>query len=202
MICVTYPIFLPSCYRADRRAIVRQTRVARKSYALETIRRGNSCAAVTRALRTSATVMHATSRVETSMPKRSNVLIVSASAGAGHMRAAEALRENFVAQSRRGWTEHVDILELAPRWVRHAYGGGFELVAAHAPWMWRELYSLTDGRHSDLARWGPLAERLLFRAFRRLAENGDWDLILCTHFLPCQLTARRRDLPPFALVVT
>ena len=136
------------------------------------------------------------------MARRPSILIVSASAGTGHLRAADALREHVNAYAPLARVEHIDILQLAPRWVRRAYGGGFELIAARAPWMWRELYALTDGRRSDHARWGPLAQRLVFREFRRFAGSSDWDIVLCTHFLPCQLAAGRRGFPPFSLVVT
>jgi hypothetical protein len=34
---------------------------------------------------------------------------------------------------------HVDLLDLAPRRVRTAYGGGFELLAGRAPGVWREV---------------------------------------------------------------
>lgn len=136
------------------------------------------------------------------MGRNLGTLIVSASAGTGHLCAGEALRESISAWLPDRRVEHVDILDLAPRWVGRAYGGGFELMASRAPWMWRELYSWTDGPAADSARWGPLARRLLFRAFHRMAASGEWGLVLCTHFLPCQLGARRSDLPPFALVVT
>lgn len=133
---------------------------------------------------------------------RPGVLIASTCAGSGHVRAAEALRQALAERCPALRIEHVDVLELAPRWVRAAYGGGFELVAARAPSLWRELYRWTDGPGTDRPRWGPAAERLLFRQFQRLLTSGDWQLCLCTHFLPCQLMAGRPGLPPFALVVT
>lgn len=135
------------------------------------------------------------------MSRSPGVLIVSASAGSGHVRAAEALREAF-AQADMGRVEHVDILELSPAWLRRAYGGGFELVASRAPRVWRQLYARTDGPDPDRARWGPVAERLLFRRFRRLAASGEWSALVCTHFLPCQLAAHRPGFPAFSLVVT
>lgn len=130
------------------------------------------------------------------------VLIVSASAGTGHVRAGEALREGFAAEA-PGWpVEHVDILDLAPRWVATVYGEGYELIAARAPSLWRELYARTDGRSPDAARWAPVAQRVLFRRFRRLVRSGRWTTVVCTHFLPCQLGAGRAGMPPFSLVVT
>ncbi len=133
------------------------------------------------------------------------VLIVSASAGAGHLRAAEALREAVAGLGDVRRVEHVDILELGPRWIQHAYGGGYDLVSSRAPWIWREIYQRTDGDTPDRARWGPLAQRLLFRAFHELVTSGDWGAVLCTHFLPGQLAAhpvRGAGLPPFFFAVT
>lgn len=134
--------------------------------------------------------------------RHSSVLIVSASAGTGHARAAEAVRESLLDRDPALRVEHVDLLELAPRWVRAAYGSGYELMVARAPWLWERIYHRTDGEDRDRARWGPPAQRLLFREFSRLLLSAPWRLCLCTHFLPCQLAAGRRGLPPFALAVT
>lgn len=133
---------------------------------------------------------------------RPAVLVVSASTGTGHARAAEALRGALLDREPGFRVEHVDLLDLAPRWVRAAYGSGYELVVARAPWLWERIYRRTDGEDGDRARWGPLAQRLLFREFRRLLLASPWRVCLCTHFLPCQLAAGRAGLPPFALAVT
>lgn len=131
---------------------------------------------------------------------RDPVLIVSASAGAGHGRAGEALKAAFEVAGTPA--DHIDVLGLAPRWVRVAYGGGFKLLAARAPRIWRGIYVLSDGPAVDAARWGPIANRILFRAFRRLLAAGRWRYGLCTHFLPTQLAAGSAGTPPFALVMT
>lgn len=130
------------------------------------------------------------------------ILLVSARAGAGHLRAAEALHRAFAANAPGVRVEHVDVLELAPRWVRTAYADGFEWIAARAPRVWRQIYQRTDGPGPDLQRWGVMAERTLFRAFRRLLQAEPWGMVVCTHFLPPQLAAARPCLPPFATVIT
>lgn len=128
------------------------------------------------------------------------VLIVSASAGTGHMRAAQALQAAF--QRAGVETEHVDVLSLAPRALRLAYGGGFELLAKRAPRVWGELYARSDGPGGDRAAWAPYAARLLFREFDQLLRSRPWVHCVCTHFLPAQLAANRDPPVPFSLVIT
>lgn len=127
-------------------------------------------------------------------------LIVSASAGTGHVSAGRALEAAF---RDAGWSDivHVDILDLTPRWVRAAYGGGFELLAARAPAVWREVYRRSDGPDADAARWAPVAQRFVFRDFDRVLRSRPWAFCVSTHFLPCQLAAGR-DRTPFTAVVT
>lgn len=128
------------------------------------------------------------------------ILVVSASAGMGHVSAGEALRGALAA--RGAVVEHVDVLDLAPRWIARAYAGSFELLARRAPRLWRGVYRWSDGPDADAARWGPLARRLLFRAFRERLDAYAPDACLCTHFLPAQLASGDATLPPFGLVVT
>lgn len=138
------------------------------------------------------------------MPQLSRpaVLIVSAANGTGHIRAAEAVREAFAAREPGLHVEHVELLSIAPGWVRTFYGSLFETVVSRAPRLWKEIYRVTDGSDQNRARWGPVAHRTLFREFRRLLKSGPWRVCLATHFLPAQLAAGRFGLPPLALVIT
>ena len=133
---------------------------------------------------------------------RPAVLIVSAANGTGHIRAAEAVREAFAARDPGVRVEHVELLSIAPRWVRAFYGSLFERVVARVPRLWKEIYRFTDGRGHNRAYWGPVAQRTLFRAFRRLLQSEEWNVCLSTHFLPAQLAAGHRGLPPFGMVIT
>lgn len=130
------------------------------------------------------------------------VLIVSAANGAGHIRAAEAVRGAIAARDPEVHVEHVELLSIAPRWVRAFYGSLFEKMVEKAPRVWGEIYRLTDGADHDTARWAPVAHRTLFREFRRLLQSRPWNVCVSTHFLPCQLAAGRSGLPRFGLVVT
>lgn len=137
---------------------------------------------------------------EMNLPR--NILLVSASTGTGHRTAAESLRRAYATLHPAYHVEHVDLLDLAPRWVRATYGTGYELIATRAPWLWRQMYHHTDGEAHDRARWSPVAQRLLFSEFQKLLLSRSWNYCLCTHFLPCQLAAGRPGLPPFSLAIT
>lgn len=136
------------------------------------------------------------------MTNRRGILIASASAGTGHLQAAEALRAALLLRDPALHVEHVDVLERAPSWLRAAYRGGFELLAARAPRVWQEIYERTDGPGADPALWSDVAHRVMFHEFRRTVLSGRWDLVLCTHFLPAQLMSLRQGAPPFAMAVT
>lgn len=129
------------------------------------------------------------------------VLIVSASAGTGHVTAGRALHAAF-ENAGHARAVHVDVLDLTPRWVRAAYGGGFELLASRAPAIWRQVYRRSDGANVDEARWSALARQIIFREFHRLLTAERWSACVCTHFLPAQLAAGHPQAPPFASVIT
>lgn len=136
------------------------------------------------------------------MKSDNGILILSAGAGTGHIRAGEAVEEAVRARAPARRVEHVDVLDLAPDWVATAYGDGFEFLAARAPEVWRGIYRLSDGDDDGQTRLWSMAARVLFREFRRMVRDGPWGRCLCTHFLPGQLVAGRPGFPPFSMVVT
>jgi processive 1,2-diacylglycerol beta-glucosyltransferase len=134
------------------------------------------------------------------------VLILHASAGSGHQRAAEALRE---AAELRGDTAVVrDILDFMPKLFRRTYAAGYLNLVRAAPELWGYLYGLSDRQSQS-----PVARRVragfqqvnavsFYRFLRREAPEA----VLCTHFLPLELIVslrpRRRRVPPVFGVVT
>src|ERR1051325_9468095 len=61
------------------------------------------------------------------------ILILSASVGAGHIRAAEALALTFKDRLPQATVEHVDVLELTNAAFRKAYRDGYFSLVKHAP---------------------------------------------------------------------
>jgi processive 1,2-diacylglycerol beta-glucosyltransferase len=136
------------------------------------------------------------------MTRRGAILITSASVGTGHTSAGEALREALLARSSARTVEHIDILDFAPPWVRMVYAEGFVRIAGRSRAFGQALYRTTNGPTPDNARWGHLAERVMFRQYRRIIGSGGWHSHICTHFLPCQVVAGARRAPATDIVVT
>jgi processive 1,2-diacylglycerol beta-glucosyltransferase len=141
-------------------------------------------------------------------PFEPRIIILSASVGAGHVRAAQAIQTALARQIPGAAIEHLDVLELTNAPFRRAYGKGYFRAAQRAPrfvgWMYDFLDHPND--HGAAALTRQFFERLNFKRLSRLLTDRPWDLAICTHFLPAALIARlrRRELInyPQAVVVT
>lgn len=122
------------------------------------------------------------------------LLVLSVSAGNGHVRAAEAI----VAHARADFTSlsvrHHDVLRLVPFWFRWVYSNVYMALAHRLPEAWGWLYRTTDT--SSETRWSVRLRRLLqsYCATRLIDEIQRFqpDLIICTHFLPAEMLSDRR----------
>ncbi len=123
------------------------------------------------------------------------ILILSVSAGQGHVRAAQALAagtEHWFGNEARA--RHVDLMDLCPPWFRTAYCGAYLKFVGRFPALWGFLYSRTD---RDRAEWvmGQLRRRLesqVSKALKQVIAEFEPDILLSTHFLPGQVLARWR----------
>ncbi len=131
------------------------------------------------------------------------VLILSASAGAGHVRAAQALED---AARRRGGvvTRHIDVLEALGKVYKKLYGDSYLSTVNQTPEFWGYMYLQTDRtrfRHKT-PRLIELFDRLHARNFVSSIVQGKPDAILCTHFVGPSLLLTRRGRHAFPAPVT
>jgi len=127
--------------------------------------------------------------------KPKNILILHASVGAGHTRAAKAVAAALALESPETRTVVVDALDLARPLFKRVYGKGYLDLVEKAPALFGYLFELTDRRPSPRA----LGDRLR-RAVQRWGVNelvdmlagGGWDAIVNTHFLAPELVAALR----------
>ena len=119
------------------------------------------------------------------------ILILSASVGAGHVRAAEAVELALRKRNTDAVIKNLDVLTLMPTPVRKVYRDGYFEMVTRAPRLLGWLYEATDKPfHQD-----PLQKRIeraastdILKAIR--AFNPD--VVICTHFLPTALLERER----------
>ncbi len=143
-----------------------------------------------------------------SLRKTPRILILSASAGAGHLRAAEAVEAACRDIDPGAEVRHVDTLGLTPAPFRRLYGKGYLDFVNRAP----ELVGLLYDRTNRPPRSG--AADALRRAVQglntwpivRFVRDFAPDVVCHTHFLPAEIVAherkRKRLDVPHAVVVT
>jgi processive 1,2-diacylglycerol beta-glucosyltransferase len=120
------------------------------------------------------------------------ILILSVSAGAGHVRAAEAIRSYADAHDPDTMVTHLDVMDYVPTPFRKIYTDFYLALVNRHPALWGYLYHLTNeakpgGKLQMLRR---AIERLNTKALRKKIASADPDAIVCTHFLPAELLAR------------
>jgi processive 1,2-diacylglycerol beta-glucosyltransferase len=114
------------------------------------------------------------------------VLILSASAGAGHVRAAQALEKAFAVRGAARQIRHEDALNFTSPMVRGLYSKGYIDMVNHAPTILGILYDKADRPWKD--EENRLAfDRLNTRPLSKLLQSYSPDLVVCTHFLPSEI---------------
>jgi processive 1,2-diacylglycerol beta-glucosyltransferase len=124
--------------------------------------------------------------------RRTRIAIFSVSAGAGHVRAAQAIEAAAHDMFPDVEATHVDVMSLVSRAFRKTYADGYLQVVGRGPALWGYLYTMTDraATESRLNRVRQAIERLSTRRFAARLRELDPDVVICTHFLPAQLLSR------------
>ncbi len=138
------------------------------------------------------------------MKPKPRVLLLSATSGAGHVRAAQALEKAFAA---RGdcVVEHIDALQYVSKLFQRVYDKAYISMVRRAPELMGVLYERTDQPWHRPRRRLAL-DRLNTGPMIRLLKRIQPDLCVATHFLPAEiiawLIAKRKLRAHHAIVVT
>jgi len=120
------------------------------------------------------------------------VLLLSASAGAGHVRAAEAIEKALKEKSedKGGVAEvrHLDVLQFTNKVFRHLYSKAYIDLVNKLPevpgWMYDKLDKPWKNERRRLA-----LDKLNTRPLVKLLREYQPDMIVCTHFLPAEIVS-------------
>ena len=138
------------------------------------------------------------------MKTKPRVLLLSATSGAGHVRAAQALEKAFVARGDCA-IEHIDALQYVSRLFQRVYDKAYISMVRRAPELMGVLYDRTDQPWLHPRRRLAL-DRLNTGPMIRMLKRIQPDLCVATHFLPAEiiawLIARKKLRAHNAIVVT
>jgi processive 1,2-diacylglycerol beta-glucosyltransferase len=117
--------------------------------------------------------------------RKPRLLVLSASIGAGHVKAGEALCQTYMEHF-GGEARHVDFLRYAsPRfshWVEEAY----YMMTKHTPSVYKLLYQMTDRSNSPTKK----SEILIgLKKYRDLIREYRPHAIISTHFFPAAIVS-------------
>jgi processive 1,2-diacylglycerol beta-glucosyltransferase len=121
-----------------------------------------------------------------------NILIISASAGAGHTMAARAVEQalgNVPRDRQQFKVTHIDLLQYSTLLYKTVYHDIYLYMAQKQPLLFGYIFTTSDNlkrqnRPDFLMR---LLDTLNTRKFTSYIKEQEWDLIISTHFLASQL---------------
>jgi processive 1,2-diacylglycerol beta-glucosyltransferase len=114
------------------------------------------------------------------------VLILSASAGAGHMRAADAVERAFKLTGAAFEVKHIDTLQYTNKLFRHLYSKAYIDLVNKSPELLGWFYDHLDKPWKNERRRLAL-DKLNTRPFVKMLEAYRPDITVCTHFLPAEI---------------
>lgn len=117
------------------------------------------------------------------------LLMISASAGHGHVVAANALEATAREIYPNAEVKNVDILDYTAAIYRKAYAASYLKLADRAPELWGYLYNKGDRPKAEKRQAAIIRafDRIEFAGFRSMLREYKPDHVFCTHFLPLQI---------------
>jgi processive 1,2-diacylglycerol beta-glucosyltransferase len=121
------------------------------------------------------------------MNVKPRVLLLSASSGAGHVRAGQALEKAFSA---RGdcVVEHIDAIRYVSKLFQRVYDKTYIAMVRRAPELMGMIYDRTDQPWNHPRRRLAM-DRLNTQPMIRMLKRMQPDLCVATHFLPAEIIA-------------
>lgn len=114
------------------------------------------------------------------------VLVLSASAGAGHVRAAQAVEHALLEMRVARAVRHVDTLDYTNKLFRRLYSKAYLDLVNNAPEVLGWLYDQLDKPWKNERRRLAL-DKLNTRPFVKLLKEYQPEIVVCTHFLPAEI---------------
>lgn len=136
------------------------------------------------------------------------MLILSVKAGAGHLRAAEALEEACLRYYPEINVLHVNALEYTNPVFSSTFTEGWEILARSLPSLWGMIYEGIETKKAP-EKYGnieTLLGKINSHQLIRLIKTFDPQRVICTHFMPAKvigaLRLEKKINSPLGVVIT
>jgi len=139
------------------------------------------------------------------MPKK--ILLLSLSAGSGHLRAAESIREEAQNSYPDAIVEHRDIIEFINKPLKLVYRDFYLFITKNAPLVWGYLYKTSNSPSvRETLHATSHIQALLAIKLARFIEASMPDEIICTHFVCAEVAAsilkNKKIKTPISIIIT
>ncbi len=136
------------------------------------------------------------------------ILIVSLSAGSGHIQTAKALEKAAKLDFPELECRHIDIADYITPLLKKTTVEGYDFLVSHLPKVWSGLFRISDNK-VFIKTYHALTDYLKMLSsfeFLQEVENFAPDHIITTHFLPSEILAhamkKRSKAVPITQIVT
>lgn len=137
------------------------------------------------------------------------LLIVSASPGAGHIRAAEAVHKTALLSYPNLITKHIDFLDYLNKPMKVALAGSYDMMIKQVPDLWGFVYKKTNQQNitNGLQKITKALKNITSYDFAEEIRQFKPDYILFTHMFPADMylgLMEKEKLPsiPHGTVIT
>ena len=137
--------------------------------------------------------------------KNLNILMLYASAGGGHKKAAEVVKSYLLTQNPNHTVRLVDTLKEVNQLADVFCCDGYQLAAKYAPWVFGTFYKAAD-QETPIANLVPAITARLSRKLLPLIEEFQPDVIISTYHFSAQMVSHLKGTgqiqTPLVCIVT
>lgn len=120
------------------------------------------------------------------------VLLIYASFGSGHKRAAQAVFEEF--KQKNIPVEMRDLLEFLPPPMSRFYSFAYEFMITSGRGLWRLTYDLVNAPKGPYRPARAITQKWQFTKLKNFLQNSDFTHVIATHFTPAALLTDWRSM--------
>ncbi len=123
------------------------------------------------------------------------VLLLYVDAGYGHRKVAEAVYQELISRRQNNLElEIFDALKKTNQLFENSYPKMYYQMVVYASWLWSIFFALTNSAfiYPLIAPIRSLWNRLQSTNLRNYIRNGNYDVIVFTHFFPAEVCATEK----------